>query len=95
MTVLSIHGYGCFSYYFPGKTTTINEITLDDIDAETLETLRGSQYVVIDYHYQSTSNLMGGLEGIEPEKIIWINGLPYLYIYRTTDLLARVDQISH
>jgi hypothetical protein len=36
---------------------------------------------------------MGGLEGIEPEKIIWINGLPYLYIYRTTDLLARVNEI--
>jgi hypothetical protein len=95
MMVLSVHGYGCFSYYFPGKTTTINELTLDDIDMETLETLRDSQYVVIDYHYQSTSNLMGGLEGIEPEKIIWINRLPYLYIYRTADLLARVDQISH
>jgi hypothetical protein len=95
MTVLSIHGYGCFSYYFPGKTITINELTLDNIDSETLETLRGSQYVVIDYHFQTVSNLMGSLEGIEPEKIIWINGLPYLYIYRTADLLARLNTISH
>ena len=93
MTVLSIHGYGCFSYYFPGKTITINWLTLTDMDSETLEALRGSQYVVIDYHFQTVSNLMGGLEGIEPEKIIWINGLPYLYIYRTTDLLARVNEI--
>jgi hypothetical protein len=95
MTVLSIHGYGCFSYYFPGKTITINWLTLTDMDSETLEALRGSQYVVIDYHFQTVSNLMGDLEGIEPEKIIWINGLRYLYIYRTADLLARVDQILH
>jgi hypothetical protein len=93
MTVLSVRGYACFSYYFPGKTIPINELTLNDIDSEKLETLRSSQYVVIDYHFQSTSNLMGGLEGIKPEKIIWINGIQYLYIYRTADLLARVDRI--
>ena len=72
MTVLSIHGYGCFSYYFPGKTITINDINPYDIDPEILESLQSSQYVVIDYHFQVTSNLMAGLEGIEPEKIIWI-----------------------
>jgi hypothetical protein len=37
---------------------------------------------------------MGGLEGIKPEKIIWINGIQYLYIYRTADLLARVNGFS-
>jgi hypothetical protein len=34
--------------------------------------------------------LVADLEGVEPEKIIWINGIDFLHIYRASELLAKV-----
>ena len=91
MTVMSVHGLGSFSYYFPGTTVTINYFTSSVIDKEFLENLKLSQYVVIDYYNQKRTDNLALLDEIKPEKTIWIDGLEYLHIYRTTDLLARVE----
>jgi hypothetical protein len=92
LTVMSTSGAGCFSYYFPGHTVPMNNLTLSD--PQIVAILRGSQYAVVDYYNEKRSNLAADLEGIAPEKIIWINGIEFIHIYRASDLLARVDHAA-
>jgi hypothetical protein len=87
MTVMAANGYGCFSYYFPGRTEPMNNLVLSD--PQLLDILRGSQYAVVDYFNQRRNQIPDGLEGIAPEKTIWINGMDFLNIYRASDLLAH------
>lgn len=93
MTVMSANGYGSFSYYFAGHTVPMNDLILTD--PLIVNILRGSQYAVVDYYNQRRNNLAADLDGIAPEKTIWINGIDFLRIYRAADLLARVDQGVH
>jgi hypothetical protein len=88
MTVLSANGYGSFSYYFPGKTTPMNDLDLSD--PVIVGILKGSQYAVVDYYNQKRIGLLTGFKDVKPEKIIWINGIEYLHIYRAADLLATI-----
>jgi hypothetical protein len=92
MTVMAANGYGSFSYYFPGRTVPMNN--LDLTDPVIVEILRGSQYAVVDYYNQKRAGVLTGLEGIEPEKIIWISGIEFLHIYRADDILNRLDTTS-
>jgi len=91
MTVMSVYGYGSFSFYFPGQTIVISDLIIDDLPPRNLEYLHKSDYVVIDYYYQKKQNTLGGLTEIKPEKIIWLHGIEYLHIYRTADILAYLD----
>jgi hypothetical protein len=93
LTVMAAYGEGAFSYYFPGKTVPMNNLDLSD--PEIVGILRGSQYAVVDYYNQKRIGLLTGLEGIKPEKIIWINGMEFLHIYRAADILAGLDSNSH
>lgn len=88
MVVLSANGLGSFSYYFPGTTTPMNNYMASD--PEVVAVLKSCQYVVVDYHNQVRNNFAGDLQGVQPEKIIWINGIDFLHIYRAADLLARL-----
>jgi 4-amino-4-deoxy-L-arabinose transferase-like glycosyltransferase len=88
LTVMAANGYGCFSYYFPGQTVPMNNLVLSD--PELVDILRGSQYAVVDYFNQRRNQLSDGLDGIAPEKTVWINGIDFLRIYRASDLLAHV-----
>jgi 4-amino-4-deoxy-L-arabinose transferase-like glycosyltransferase len=89
MTVMSANGLGSFSYYFPGKTLLMNSLVLTD--PQVIAGLKDSQYVVVDYYNQRRHHLLTGLEGLKPEKAIWINGINFLHIYRAADVLARVN----
>lgn len=89
MTVMAVNGYGSFSYYFPGHTIPMNNLDLSD--PQIIDLLRGSQYAVVDYYNQKRIGLVTGLDGIQPEKIIWIDGIEYLHIYRASDLLNRLN----
>lgn len=92
LTVLSANGYGSFSYYFPGRTIPINNFTLSD--PQIMEVLPTSQYVVVDYYNQKRSQLVSDLQGMQPEQIIWIDGIDFLHIYPTSDFLTRGDVLS-
>jgi 4-amino-4-deoxy-L-arabinose transferase-like glycosyltransferase len=87
MTVLSANGLGSFSYYFPGNTIAMNNLTLSD--PLVLGALRDSDYVVVDYYNQKRQHLLADLQGIQPEKSIHINGIDFLHIYRSADILAQ------
>jgi hypothetical protein len=88
MLVLSAHGVGCFSYYFPGRTIAMNNLVLSDPLVASI--VRDSQYVVVDYHNQRRNGLIEDLRGVTPEKVIWLNGMEFLHIYRSPDLEARL-----
>jgi hypothetical protein len=87
MTVMAANGYGCFSYYFPGRTVPMNSLVLSD--PQLIDILRGSQYAVVDYFNQRRNQIDDGLPGIKPEKTIWLNGRDFLRIYRASELLAH------
>jgi hypothetical protein len=89
LVVMSANGYGCFSYYFPGRTVPMNNLILSDPEISRI--LKSSQYAVVDYYNQQKANLVEDFEQVRPEKTIWVNGIDFLRIYRTADLLA-VDQ---
>jgi Dolichyl-phosphate-mannose-protein mannosyltransferase len=93
MSVLAAYGEGSFSYYFPGKTTPMND--LDLTDPVIVGILKDSQYAVVDYYNQKKIGLLTGLVGVKPEKIIWINGFDFLNIYRASDLLAGLNTAPH
>lgn len=86
LTVLAANGYGSFSYYFPGHTTPINNFALSD--PQVAEVLANAQYVVVDYYNQKRINLVADLAGIQPEHIVWINGIDFLRIYPASDFKA-------
>lgn len=88
LTVLAANGYGCFSYYFPGHTVPINNFTLSD--PQILAVLPTSRYAVVDYYNQKRSNLVSDFQGIAPEKVIWIDGIDFLHIYRISDFSGRL-----
>jgi hypothetical protein len=89
MTVMAAYGEGSFSYYFPGNTVPMNDLDLSD--PVIIGILKQSQYAVVDYYNQERIGLVSELTGIKPEKIIWINGIDFLHIYRASDLLASLD----
>jgi len=89
LTAISWFGYGPFSYYFSGQsihmppTTTTMELSL-------LENISQSDYLVVYDIIQKRTHrpslLMDALTGVSPEKIIKINGLDYVSIYKVSDL---------
>jgi hypothetical protein len=91
MTVLAAYGEGSFSYYFPGTTVPMNYLDLGD--PVIIGILKDSQYAVVDYYNQERLGLVTSLEGIKPEKIIWVNGIDFLHIYRASDLLASIKTV--
>ena len=48
LVVLSAHGLGSFSYYFPGRTVAMNDFTMSD--PQIAEIVPETDYVVIDYY---------------------------------------------
>ncbi len=92
LTVLAANGYGCFSYYFPGYTTPINNFTLSD--PQVVQVLANAQYVVVDYYNQKRINLVSDLQGIQPEHTVWINGIDFLRIYPASDFTGGPGSLT-
>jgi hypothetical protein len=89
------NGMGTFSYFFPGETIVLKRIHLIEDDFVTIEKeMRRSDYLVL---YPATrgvqpemEKLLRPLQDIPPEKIITINGIEYIYIYRIADIPETV-----
>lgn len=96
ITAYVYNGMGTFSYYFPGKTIVLKRANLlfDDFVTITDE-LRESDYLVLypitRAKHPETEKILVELEGVvEPEKVIYINGLEYIQIYRVADIPESV-----
>lgn len=83
LKVISWYARGPFSYFFPGQVEYI--YLVDNVDADFVEDLRNTDYLVIYYPQQvrrnMPANLMQAIKPYEPEKIIYWNDSAYVGIY--------------
>lgn len=90
------NGMGTFSWYFPGETIVLKRINVLNDDFVTItDELRNSDYLVLypitRAKHPETEKMLSEFEGVvEPEKIIFINGLEYMQIYRVTEIPESV-----
>lgn len=90
------NGMGTFSFYFPGETVVLKRAHLVEDDFVTItEELRKADYLVLypitRVKHPETEKILRELEGVvTPEKVITINGLEYIQIYRVVDIPESV-----
>jgi 4-amino-4-deoxy-L-arabinose transferase-like glycosyltransferase len=85
-TAVAFYGRGPFSFFYPGDTEPLKTVYADAENVpQLLQILRKSNYLVIYYALEkgrnSPANVMQALQGIEPEKTIWLDGIQYVRIY--------------
>lgn len=89
-------GLGTFSYFFPGETLVLKRVFVIDDDFVTIvKETRESDYLVlypiVREKQPETQKILIELEGVAtPEKVIFINGLEYIQIYKVTDIPESV-----
>ena len=89
------NGMGTFSFFFPGKTLVFKRVYLVDEDFATItKDMKNSDYLVLypilREKQPETEKILGPLRDVNPEKIIIINGLEYIYIYKIADIPESV-----
>jgi hypothetical protein len=90
------NGMGTFSFYFPGETVVLKRAHLIEDDFATItDELSKADYLVLypitRVKHPETEKILVELEGVvPPEKVIYINGLEYIQIYRVTDIPETV-----
>jgi 4-amino-4-deoxy-L-arabinose transferase-like glycosyltransferase len=92
-TAMAFYGRGPFSYFYPGKTEPLKTVYADAENIPQLQQiLSKSSYLVIYYALEkgrnSPPNVMRALEGIKPEKSIWLDGIEYVRIYSLASMPA-------
>ena len=85
------NGMGTFSFFFPGETIVFKRVYLIDEDFTTItKEMHNSDYLVlypiVREKQPETEKILGALQGVVPEKTIFINGIEYIRIYKTTDI---------
>ena len=90
------NGMGTFSWYFPGETIVLKRINVLNDDFVTItDELRNSDYLVLypitRAKHPETEKMLSEFEGVlEPEKVIYIDGLEYIQIYKVADIPESV-----
>jgi hypothetical protein len=93
LVAMSWYGTGCLSYFFDGEVISISSDNTWDEDERAR--LAESDYLLI-YSNQlfrdRPSELLDDLEGISPEKEIWLNGIEFVRIYDVDDLPDEIKK---
>jgi hypothetical protein len=92
--VIAFYGRGSFSYFYPGKTEQLKPVYADAENVPQLvQILHESKYLILYYELERErdvpANVMLALKGITPVKVIWLNGIEYIRIYRADTLSAQ------
>jgi 4-amino-4-deoxy-L-arabinose transferase-like glycosyltransferase len=95
MQVYAHNGMGTFSFFFPGNTLVLKRVYLLEDNLTTIaEDMKKSEYLVlytiVREKQPETNKLLNALEGVAPEKTIFINGIEYIRIYRIADIPEMV-----
>lgn len=96
LTAYVYNGMGTFSYFFSGKTIVLKRANVLYGDFVTItDELRSSDYLVlypiVREKQPETEKIFSELEGVvKPEKVIYVNGLEYIQIYKVTDIPETV-----
>src|SRR5574340_1133037 len=90
-TVMAFYGRGPFSYFYRGTTEPLKTVYAEAENVPQLvQLLRRTDYLVIYYAIQhgrqTPANVMRALDGVNPEKTIWLNGIEYVRIYAMADV---------
>jgi 4-amino-4-deoxy-L-arabinose transferase-like glycosyltransferase len=93
-TAMAFYGRGPFSFFYPGDTEPLKTVYADAENVPQLQQiLHKSDYLVIYYALEkgrnSPANVMQALQGIEPEKSIWLDGIEYVRIYALQGMPAE------
>jgi 4-amino-4-deoxy-L-arabinose transferase-like glycosyltransferase len=85
------NGMGTFSFFFPGETLVFKRVYLIDKDFATIKAdMLKSDYLVlypiVRVIQPETEQILGALQDVKPEKVIYINGLEYVSIYKISDI---------
>jgi hypothetical protein len=96
--VIAFYGRGPFSYFYPGKTEQLKPVYADAENVPQLvQILHESKYIVIYYELEQErdvpANVMRALEGVTPEKVIWLNDIEYIRIYRADTLSPHFYEV--
>ena len=89
------NGMGTFSFFFPGETLILKRIYLINGNFATItDDMRNSDYLVlypiVQDKYAEIRTMLNVLQDVPPEKIIYINGLEYVTIYKISDIPESV-----
>lgn len=96
LRVYAYNGMGTFSFFFPGETVVFKRVHLIEEDFITItDELRNSDYLVlypiVREKQPETEKIFRVFEGVvEPEKVIYINGLEYIRIYAVAEIPESV-----
>ena len=102
-TAMAFYGRGPFSFFYPGTTEPLKTVYADAENVpQLLQILNRSNYLVIYYALEkgrnSPANVMQALQGIEPEKTIWLDGIEYVRIYALQgmppEFFTRLDPLG-
>lgn len=88
-------GMGTFSFFFPGETLVFKRIYLiDETYSAVVDEIRKSDYLVlypiVRKKQPEMEKVLMALQSVTPEKTIFIHGLEYVLIYRTSDIPESV-----
>jgi hypothetical protein len=94
-TALVYYSRGCFSYFYPGKTTGFRPYYVDGTHAtDLLNSIRSADYLVVYYanqgqieKYQAYLDI---LSTVEPIHVIWMDGYEYIRIYKVTSFPPEI-----
>ena len=91
LKVFAFRGRGPFSYFFPGETIILNPLFIEDPGMPSMfERLAQADYLVIndalEPRTKRTALFVQGLNSVQPEHDIYINGVSTIHIYRIADL---------
>lgn len=91
-------GMGSFSYFYPGESKIFKKAYLLGEDlVPVANDMRLSDYLVVYSAVQNrepeSRKFMDALKNVQPEKIIYINGIEYDRIYKISDIPESVYEI--
>ena len=98
LRVFAYDGMGPFSYFFPGRVEVMKKAYFwEDGLPDIIRGLRWSEYVVVYAVVQDRlpecASFLAAMEQVKPEKVISLDGVEYVRIYRSSDIPESVYEI--
>jgi hypothetical protein len=94
-TALVYYSRGCFSYFFPGRTTGFKPYYIDGMHAQDLlHAIRSADYLVVYNAVQGQpgkyEDYIKALSSLKPIHEVWLDGRKYVVIYQVNQIPESV-----
>lgn len=93
--VYAYAGMGCFSFFYEGETDVLKKVYLTEPGFPSIVSgMQDSDYLVLYSVLQNSQSesveYLKIMQAVQPEKIIYINGVEYVSIYKTSEIPESV-----